>query len=264
MPLPSLSLVLDGFQPLLRRLSATEMKLAVRVSFEAGGGWWITNYLTLRFTRYARAKLGYELRSSHIKRKKDFGAPDPLVWTGETRASVLRTARVVAGGTASGPWVDIKMRTGGPRHKTVYQVLSTILDSEMPGVAKIIGEQLQLIIDQAVSPGGRSKRMTLAGAKSSLASPAAAVARKQAATQRGDLNDAQLDAGSDRDRLNAERPNARARVQSRLKATHAGWRRKAGGSASGGAAGDGLSQTYLGSARYRHAQAQQRHRSRYR
>ncbi|HEX3132638.1 MAG TPA: hypothetical protein VHX44_03535, partial [Planctomycetota bacterium] len=89
--------------------------MAVRVAFEAGGGWWIVNYLTLRFTRYARAKLGYELHSSHIKRKKQYNAPDPLVWTGETRESVLKTAHVVSGGTSSGPWVDIKMRTGGPR-----------------------------------------------------------------------------------------------------------------------------------------------------
>lgn len=263
MPLPALSVVLEGFQPILQRLSATEMKLAVRVSFEAGAGWWIVNYLTLRFTGYARAKLGYELRSSHIKRKKQYNAPDPLVWTGETRESVLKTARVVAGGTATGPWVDIKMRTGGPRHKVVYQVLSTILDSEMPGVAKVIGEQLQAIIDQAISPGGRSKRLTLAGASSKLGSASANVARKQAATARGDRNDAVLDAGAGKDRFAAEKPANQAKVQSRLKRTHDRWRRSSGGSANDGAA-SGMSKTYAGSSRYRHAQAQARHRARYR
>lgn len=263
MPLPALSVVLEGFQPILQRLSATEMKLAVRVSFEVGGGWWIVNYLTLRFTRYARAKLGYELHSSHIKRKKAYNAPEPLVWTGETRESVLKTARVIAGGTASGPWVDIKMRAGGPRHKIVYEVLNTILDSEMPGVAKVIGEQLQSIIDQAVSPGGRSKRLTLAGASSNLNSPASQLARKQSMTAKGDRNDATLDAGAAKDRFEAERPAARARVQSRLKTTHDRWRRSSGGSANDGAA-SGMSKTYAGSSRYRHAQAQARHRSRYR
>lgn len=263
MPLPTLSVVLEGFQPILQRLSATEMKLAVRVSYEAGAGWWIVNYLTLRFTRYARAKLGYELRSSHIKRKKNHGAPDPLVWTGETRESVLKTARVVSGGTAEGPWVDIKMRTGGPRAKIVYEVLSTILDSEMPGVAKVIGEQLQAIVDQAISPSKRSKRLTLAGASSQLGSAAANVARAQHRTARGDRNDAVLDAGAARERFEAEQPARRARIQSRLKRTHDRWRRQSGGSAADGAA-SGMSATYRGSSRYRHAQAQARYRARYR
>lgn len=263
MPVPVLTATLEGFQPLLQRLSATEMKLAIRVSYEAGAGWWISNYLTLRFTRYATAKLGYELRSGHIRRKKDYGAPDPLVWTGETRESVFKTARVVSGGTADGPWVDIRMRTGGPRHKIVYQVLSTILQAEMPGVAKAVADQLQAILDQAVSPGGRSKRLTLAGASSSLASPKAQLARAQHRTARGDRNDATLDAGAARERFTAEKPANQARVQRRLKRTHDGWRRRSGGSAADGAA-SGMSQTYAGSSRYRHAQAQARHRARYR
>lgn len=262
MPLPKLSVVMEGFQPILKRLSASEQKAAIRAAFDVGGQWWVANYLPLRFTRYARAKLGYELRSSHIKRKKNYNAPDPLVWTGETRTSVLGTVRVAVGGSASAPWADIKMRTGGPRHKTVYEVLGTIPDSEMPGVAKVIGEKLQAILAQAVSPGGRSKRLTLAGASTKLSGPRAAAARTVSRQVRGDLNDARLDAGVAQERFATERPAARARVQSRLKRTHDRWRRQSGGSAADGAA-SGMSQTYASSSRYRHAQAQARHRSRY-
>lgn len=261
--LPALSVVLEGYQPILKRLSASEVKLAIRAAMDTGARWWIANYLPLRFQRYARAKLGYELHSSHIKRKKNYDAPDPLVWTGETRESVLKTARVAVGGSAGSPYADIKMRTGGPRHKIVYQVLNTILDSEMPGVAMIIDAELAAILSQAVSPGGRSKRLTLAGAGSSLTSPAATAARKLNSNIRGDRNDAVLDAGASKERFESAQKDNRARVQSRLKRTHDRWRRQSGGSAADGAA-SGMSQTYTGSSRYRHAQAQARHRSRYR
>lgn len=263
MMFPALPFTLSGFTPILERLSATEQKLAVQAAMSAGAHWWIGSYLPMRFTRYARAKLGYELRSSHIKRKKNYGAPDPLVWTGETRESILKTVRTAVGGTAVSPYVDVKMRTGGPRHQTVYQVLNTILQSEMDGVSRVVGAELQSILAQAISPSKRSRRLTLAGASSKLGSDAANVARAQHRTARGDRNDATLDAAAAKERFAAERPANRARVQSRLKRTHDRWRRASGGSANDGAA-SGMSRTYANSSRYRHAQAQARHRSRYR
>lgn len=260
--IPALSFVLDGAAPILKRLSAGEQKAAIRVAWEAGAVWWIANYLLLRFSRYARAKLGYELHSSHIKRKQNYDAPDPLVWTGETRDNVLATARPVVGGSASTPWADIKMRTGAARAEIVYRVLNTILDSEMPGVAKVIAATLQDLLAAAVSTGGRSKRLTLAGASSSLTGAAATKAR----TARDLLSDqrqtARDQSEDDRVRIKENRPSAKAAIQSRLKRTHDTWRRQSGGSTP--TQGGGMSKTYAGSTRHAHAQAQARHRARYR
>lgn len=260
--IPALTFVLDGAKPILKRMSVGEQKSAIRTAWEAGAVWWIVNYLVLRFSRYARAKLGYELKSGHIKRKKDYGANDPLVWTGETRDAVLGNARPVVGGSASQPWADVKMRTPGPRSAIVYKVLNTILDSEMPGVAKVIAATLQALLAAAVSVGGRSKRLTLAGASSNLSSPHAATERaahQQMADQRQTARDASED---DRVRITENRPSAQAAVQARLKRTHDTWRRTSGGSAP--IQGGGMSQTYAGSSRHAHAQAQARYRSRYR
>jgi hypothetical protein len=260
--IPALSFVLEGAAPILKRLSATEQKAAVRVAWLAGAVWWIASYLVLRFTRYARAKLDYELHSSHIKRKQNYNAPDPLVWTGETRDAVLGNARPVVGGSAGEPWADIKMRTNAPRAPIVYRVLNTILDSEMPGVAKVIAATLQDLLAAAVSPGGRSKRLTLAGASSSLNSPQATAARTASAALADQRQGARDQAEDDRVRITEARPNARAKVQSRLKRTHDKWRRTSGGSAP--IQGGGMSQTYAGSSRHAHAVAQSRHRARYR
>jgi hypothetical protein len=134
---------------------------------------------------------------------------------------VLGNARPVVGGSASQPWADIKMRTNGPRAEIVYKVLNTILDSEMPGVAKVIAATLQALLAGAVSIGGRSKRLTLAGSSSSLASPQAAAARTahgQVSERRQTARDQSED---DRVRITENRPGARAQAQSRLKRTHA-------------------------------------------
>jgi hypothetical protein len=257
--LPPLSVTLEGLAPIRAKLSATEWKAAVRAAFQLGGEWWIGNYLPLRFTKYARAKLNYELHSSHIKRKKDFEATDPLVWTGQTRDAVLGNAHVAVGGSADHPYADIKMATPGPRAPIVYQVLNTILDSEMPGVSREIADALQAILAQAVTLGGRSKRLTLAGASTSLSSPAAAVGRARI-ENRQTVRDAAED---DRVRITEARPAAIEMRQNRLKRTHDRWRRTSGGSAPVGGDGGQMAASYANSSRYRHAAAQRRHRARY-
>jgi hypothetical protein len=251
--------VLEGHQPILQRLSATERKAAIRAAFQVGADWWFANYLPLRFSKYARAKLNYELHSSHIKRKKDFKANDPLVWSGQSRDAVLGNSRFAVGGSADHPYADLKMRLPGPRAPIVYQVLNTILDSEMPGVAREIGNALQEILAQAVSPGGRSKRLTLAGASSSLSS-AAATAGRARITGRQTARD---EAEDDRVRITESKPAAVRARANRLQATHDRWRRTSGGSAPVGGDTGAQAASYIGSSRYHHAAAQRRYRARY-
>lgn len=174
--LPQINVVLDGLEPYRKTFSAGEWKLMIRSAFTAGCQAWLEQYLPLRFTNYARAKLAYRLQSGHIRRKQHFGAPEPLVWTGETQESVLSRAAVKVGGSAQKPYGRIPMRLPGPRAEVVVSVLSTILDSEMGLVARTIEQEAQRMLAQATvterrktgTNKGAVSRRTFAGAASRL------------------------------------------------------------------------------------------------
>ncbi len=253
--LPRLGAILEGHEPILKRLSKGERKGAEQAAMQAGAARFFGDYAHLRFTRYATARLGYFLRSGHIKRKKDFGVPEPLVWTGETRVSVLTRARIAVAGSAGAPTAEIKMPLPGPRAPIVVETLSQVIDSEMGGFAEEAGKVLTEILGQTSSTGGKSKKLTLAGASSSLTG----ISARRARALRGDRNDHLEDAKARRSSITDARPANAAAVAARTQRTHNRWRRQAGGSAPTG----GPSQTYLRSTRYRHAQAQARYRARY-
>lgn len=256
--LPRLNVVLEGHKPILDRLSPRERKAAEHAAMHAGAVRWFTDYGPLRFTPYSRARLGYVLKSGHAKRKKGYGVPEPLIWTGETREAVLSDPRFKVGGPAGRPWVEVRFRLPGPRAPIVYEVLSTILDSEMGGFAQNAGEVLTETLGQATGLGGKSNRVTLRGATSSLGGSAARLGRKAAAA-RSELGQAAEDR---RVAIAEARPAHQARVARRLKRTHDRWRRTAGGAAPTQAGG--MSQSYLRSSRYRRARQQAAYRARYR
>jgi hypothetical protein len=252
--IPKVSFVFDQYKCQLARLTRSQVKDVLRASLQAGAWWWTTNYLMLRFTWYAGAKLGYALTSGHIKRKKDYNSPLPLVWTGTTRYSVAKTVAVREGGSSANPFVDVKYRVGGPRAPVVFRVLNTILQSEMGGVVRVIEATLADLLSGARKRGGRSLKMELPADSPKLMRQAhESSARGQIAPQAGDANDFKEDWA-------AHKNAAQQKVQRRLKLTHARWRRTAGGSAP--VSGGGVSRTYAGSHRERYAMAQSRYRER--
>ncbi len=257
--LPRFDSVLDGAEPILKRLGKAERKLAEQAAIGAGAARWFADYAHLRFTRYARTKLGYALRSGHVKRKKDFGVPEPLVWTGETRISVLTRARFAVAGSAGNPTAEVKMPLPGARAPIVGQTLSQVLDSELGGFGEEAGRVLAEILGGAVSVGGKSKKLTLAGVSSSLTG----VSARRARALTGDRNDHLEDAKARRDGIADRRPAQAAAVASRTRRTHDKWRRTSGGAAGTPGGVDKPAASYLRSPRYRHAQAQARYRARY-
>jgi hypothetical protein len=257
--LPRFSAVLDGAAPILKRLSKAERKLAEQAAIGAGAARWFADFAPLRFTRYARARLGYALRSGHIKRKKDYGVPEPLVWTGETKVSVLTRARFAIAGSAGKPTAEIKMPLPGPRAPIVGETLSQVLDSELGGFGEEAGRVLGEILGGATGVSKRSKKLTLAGASSSLTG----VSARRARALQGDRNDHLQDAQARRSAIADARPAHAAAVSRRLKRTHDRWRRTSGGSAGPVGGAGAPAGTYLRSTRYRHAQAQARYRARY-
>ena len=175
--LPRIGAIFQGAEPILKRLSKNERKGAEQAALGAGAARFFVDFTPLRFTRYATAKLDYRLRSGHLKRKRLFGVTDPLVWTGDTRASVLGRSRIAVAGTAGHPTADLKMPLPGPRPEVVVKTLSAVLESELAGFAQVAGQVLTELLGQASSVGGKSKKLTLTGAKSAVTNSRYARAR---------------------------------------------------------------------------------------
>lgn len=273
--LPDLQVWMEGMTPILRTFSTAQQKEIMQHLLGELAEWWIDEWLPQRFeSRYARGKLGYHLRSSHINRKRYYGAPEPLTWTGDTRESVFETARVKTGGSAKKPYADIRMQLGGPRADIVYQVLNTILDGELSGEGVALIESLWAELLEHSMVTGRVQRARKGKRAGDVQSRvlrggtvnAQAVRRQQGRAERRD--DLQADAEDRRIDLLEGRDEGRAKAQAALKRTHDRWRRQSGGAAAyaqspSRRAAPGMSRTYAGSTRYRRAKAQSRYRRRY-
>jgi hypothetical protein len=262
--MPSIAVVMEGVERYRKTFSAAEWKAAVRAAFEAGAFAWIADFLEKRFTGYATAKLGYALRSGHVKRKKNYGVPQPLVWTGETMESVLSQATVRVSGSAANSTASIPMRVPGPRAPIVYEVLSTILDTEMGPTAREIERVLHGLIDQStvtkITKSGKNKgkvrKRTFAGVSTRVDQRNAT--RTQRVRQQERFDAANARAEDRRVELSETLGARQEQVQQRLRRTHAQWRRQAGGAAPTG----GPAAAYAASPRFRRAQAQSRYRQR--
>ena len=260
-----ITITLDSVGEKISRITKRDLKAMIAGPFEVAVVTWWNGYAELRFKPYARAKLGYQIKGSTAKRKERYGAKDPLVWTGELRSRVLSQSTVRIMGSAANMRGVVNM--GRTPHNIVQQVLETVPDDEVkktvePTWLEAFEEILDQLLETGAAPKGhRAPKLSPSGARSS-ATGGGNAERYRRAKERMEL--ARADAADFAQDLDIRQEEGRARAQESLKRTHDRWRRSAGGSAPGGAAGWGMSRTYLGSARHRHAQAQRRYRERIR
>jgi len=260
-----ITITLDAASERISRVTKRDLKAMIAGPFEIAVVTWWNGYAELRFKPYARAKLGYRIKEETAKRKERYGAKDPLVWTGELRSRVLSRSTVKIMGSAANMRGVVNM--GRTPHNIVLMVLETVPEDEVkktvePTWLEAFEELLDQLLETGTAPRSHRKpKLSPAGARSSIAGGGNAE-RFRRAQERMML--ARADAQDFAQDLDIRQEEGRARAQNALKRTHDRWRRSAGGSAPGGAAGWGMSRTYLGSARHRHAQAQRRYRERIR
>jgi hypothetical protein len=256
--LPLITITMDQHAETLSKVSRGSLKEMFAGTFAVAVDLWRQGYLPLRFTAYAY-KLGYHNTAGTARRKQRYGAPEPLVWTGDLRARTLREARGVVRGSVASLRGEVQVPQPWPTVREV--LLAPLLPGEEASVERWWRDGIEELLAALLASGQLTQRRRI---RAVWASPVAGGgSRRAAAAQtRGRFAQAQADAEDYVSDGAARRAEGRAQAAASLKRTHDRWRRSAGGAAP--VSGGGLSRTYAGSARQRHAQSQARYRARYR
>lgn len=158
--------VMQSNSPLLAVLksNAARNRLKKTVNKDAGD-YWINSWLPLRFSLYAEKNLGYK-RSASKKRKssksifsfrgKSFKSNDPLVNTGKTVGTALRTA--ASKGTPKGTNIRFKLARHLSKENT--DVLTQVPAHEIAAIAKRMEETYTHLLNGELStpPTERARR----------------------------------------------------------------------------------------------------------
>lgn len=151
-----------------------EWNAIIRAALLAGGTFWITDYLPLRFTNYAKSELGYRSKVSKY-RNSPYSAKNarfklPLVDNGDLENTALSESHATASATSSNAFVVLHIATGMTRptdkgasmpyaaQPLVNRTLSTITEREIAAIAKQAEETILALVNG--STGSISRKGT--------------------------------------------------------------------------------------------------------